>query len=68
MAEYQNAKSGIEREMSPTSLPIIGPKISPISSEREKLEIIAKSLGIEYQNLPDDTLRDTVSRKLQDTG
>jgi sec-independent protein translocase protein TatA len=68
MAEYQKAKIGIEREMSPTNLPIIGPKISPISSEREKLEIIAKSLGIECQNLPDDTLRETVSRKLQDTG
>jgi sec-independent protein translocase protein TatA len=68
MAEYQKAKSGIEREMSSTNLPLISPKISPISSEREKLEIIAKSLGIEYQNLPDDTLRDMVSRKLQDTG
>lgn len=68
MAEYQKAKNGIEREMSTTNHPIIGPKISPISSEREKLEIIAKSLGIEYQSLADDTLRDKVSRKLQDTG
>jgi hypothetical protein len=25
-------------------------------------------LGIEYQNLSDDTLRDLVSRKLQETG
>jgi sec-independent protein translocase protein TatA len=68
MAEYQKAKSGIEREMSSTNLPIIGPKISPLSSEREKLEIIAKSLGIEYQSISDDTLRDMVSRKLQETG
>jgi sec-independent protein translocase protein TatA len=68
MAEYQKAKNGIEREMSTTNLPLIGPKISPISSEREKLEIIAKSLGIEYQNLSDDILRDMVSRKLQETG
>ena len=68
MAEYQKAKSGIEREMSSTNLPIIGPKISPRSSEREKLEIIAQSLGIEYQSLSDDTLRDMVSRKLQETG
>ena len=68
MAEYQKAKSGIEKEMSLTNIPVIGPKISPISSEREKLEIIAKSLGIEYQNLSDDTLRDTVSRKMQDAG
>ena len=67
MAEYQKAKSGIEREMSTTNFPLIGPKISPLSSEREKLEIIAKSLGIESQNLSDDTLRDLVSRKLQET-
>jgi sec-independent protein translocase protein TatA len=67
MAEYQKAKSGIEREMSPTNLSIIGPKISPISSEREKLEIIAKSLGIEFQNLSDTALREVVSRRLHDT-
>ena len=67
MAEYQKAKNGIEREMSSTNLPMIGPKTSPLSSEREKLEIIAKSLGIESQNLSDDTLRDLVSRKLQET-
>lgn len=64
MAEYQKAKKGIEREMSSTSLPILGPQIYPISSEREKLELIAKSLGIEYQSLSDDTLREMVSRKL----
>jgi len=67
LSEYQKAKSGIEKEMSTTSLPLMGPKISPINSEREKLEIIAKSLGIEYQSLSDDSLRDMVSRKLQDT-
>ncbi|MGA7367774.1 MAG: twin-arginine translocase TatA/TatE family subunit [Nitrososphaeraceae archaeon] len=68
MAEYQKAKSGIEREMPSTNLSMIAPKISPLSSEREKLEIIAKSLGIEYQNLSDDNLRAMVSRKLQETG
>jgi sec-independent protein translocase protein TatA len=68
MAEYQKAKSGIEREMSTTNPPLIGPQISPLSSEREKLEIIAKTLGIEYENLSDDTLRVMVSRKLQESG
>lgn len=67
MAEYQKAKSGLEREISSTNLSIIGPNISPISSEREKLEIIAKSLGIKFQNLSDKTLREAVSRRLQDT-
>jgi sec-independent protein translocase protein TatA len=67
MAEYQKAKSGIERELSSTNLSIIGPKISPISSEREKLEIIAKSLGIEFQNLSDKALREVISQRLRDT-
>lgn len=67
MAEYQKAKSGLEREISSTNLSIIGSNISPISSEREKLEIIAKSLGIKFQNLSDKTLREIVSRRLQDT-
>jgi sec-independent protein translocase protein TatA len=67
MAEYQKAKGGIEREMSSANLPTIVPKISPVSSEREKLELIAKSLGIDYQSLSNDTLRDMVSKKLQET-
>jgi sec-independent protein translocase protein TatA len=67
MAEYQKAKSGIERELSSTNLSIIGPKISPISSEREKLEIIAKSLGIEFQNLSDKALREVISQRLRGT-
>ena len=68
MAEYQKAKSGIEKEMSSTRISAIGPKISPISTEREKLEIIAKSLGIDYEDLSDDALREVVSRRLQESG
>ncbi|HET6590796.1 MAG TPA: hypothetical protein VFG45_11600 [Candidatus Nitrosocosmicus sp.] len=44
----------------------VGPKVyHPISSEREKLEIIAKSLGIEFENLLDDDLRTKISQKLK---
>lgn len=44
----------------------IGPKVyRPISSEREKLELIAKSLGIEFENLLDDDLRTKISMKLK---
>ena len=44
----------------------IGPKVyHPISSEREKLELIAKSLGIEFENLLDDDLRTKISLKLK---
>jgi sec-independent protein translocase protein TatA len=46
----------------------VGPNIQrPISSEREKLELIAKSLSIDYyDNLPDDDLRMLISAKLKE--
>lgn len=45
-----------------------GPQIQrPISSEREKLEIIAKSLNINSENMIDDELRNLISFKLKET-
>ena len=42
-----------------------GPNIQrPISSEREKLELIAKSLNIKSENIPDEDLRMQISLKL----
>jgi sec-independent protein translocase protein TatA len=45
-----------------------GPQIQgPISSERQKLEIIAKSLNINSDNIVDDELRNLISLKLKET-
>ncbi len=45
-----------------------GPQIQrPISSEREKLEIIAKSLNINSEHMIDDELRNLISFKLKET-
>ena len=45
-----------------------GPQIQgPISSEREKLEIIAKSLNINSEDMVDDDLRNLISLKLKET-
>ncbi|MBA2267394.1 MAG: hypothetical protein M3Q77_09460 [Thermoproteota archaeon] len=45
-----------------------GPQIQrPISSEREKLEIIAKSLSINSDNMVDDELRNLISSRLKET-
>ena len=45
-----------------------GPEVQgPISSEREKLEIIAKSLNINSENIVDDELRNLISLKLKET-
>ena len=43
-----------------------GPSIQrPISSEREKLEIIAKSLNLDIENKTDDELRNMISSHLK---
>ena len=45
-----------------------GPNIQrPVSSEREKLEIIAKSLNLDIENKSDDDLRNLISSKLKET-
>jgi sec-independent protein translocase protein TatA len=45
-----------------------GPEIQrPISSEREKLDIIAKSLNINSNGMVDDELRNLISSKMKET-
>jgi sec-independent protein translocase protein TatA len=45
-----------------------GPNIQrPVSSEREKLEIIARSLNIDIENKSDDDSRNLISSKLKET-
>ena len=45
-----------------------GPDIQrPVSSEREKLEIIARSLNIDRENKSDDDSRNLISSKLKET-
>ncbi len=36
----------------------------PVESERQKLEMIAKNLGVEPQNKTDDELRNLISSKI----
>jgi sec-independent protein translocase protein TatA len=51
--EYQKAKGEF-------SIPVQG----PVTNERQKLEIMAKTLGIEYSNKTDENLRDLIASKL----
>ena len=51
--EYQKAKGDF-------TLSVQG----PVTSEREKLEIMAKTLGIDHANKTDDDLRNLISLKL----
>ena len=77
VGEYEKAKGKIMEQknmfVSDASMTVEdhvykGPQIQrPISSEREKLEIIAKSLNINSDNIVDDELRNLISLKLKET-
>ena len=69
--EYEKAREMIQNEKNnshsaestaSSSLPRI---VGPVGSEREKLETIARSLGIEEAELTEDQLRSLISRKIK---
>ncbi|MCH8324827.1 MAG: twin-arginine translocase TatA/TatE family subunit [Thaumarchaeota archaeon] len=63
MNEYKKAKDGMQDQMkdfSNENLKIDG----PVESERQKLEMIAKNLGVDPKNKSDDELRNLISSKI----
>lgn len=70
VGEYEKAREMFRKEMEDASKPIRGisgvPKITgPVSTEREKLETLADSLGIEdHEGLTDDELKTLISKRL----
>ena len=75
IGEYEKAKGSLLNEknnllQSTTNQDkqYIGPPVQrPVSSEREKLELIAKSLHINTEEKSDDDLRNLISSKLKET-
>jgi sec-independent protein translocase protein TatA len=71
IGEYEKAKEIFRHEMEEASEMTRAdgkfPKIvSPVATERKKLESIATSLGIEdYASLTDDELRSTISKRME---
>lgn len=66
VGEYQRSRKGLERELNRvndtfTNIPITG----PISSEREKLEIVANVLNIDPTGKTDDELKKLIQNKLR---
>ena len=60
--EYNKAKNEIQDHMKEVT---DTPKISgPVESERKKLEMIAKSIGIKTEDKTDDELRKMISAKI----
>ena len=63
VSEYNNAKNEIQQQMKEVNEEI--PKISgPVETEREKLEMIAKSAGIKTEDKTDDELQKAISSKM----
>lgn len=70
VGEYEKARIIAQREMalsiSSQAASYHGPNIQgPVNSEREKLEMVAMSLGIESRNKNDDELRDLIFDKIK---
>jgi len=63
MNEYKKAKDGIQDQMkdfSNENLEVDG----PVQNERQKLEMIAKNLGVDPKDKSDDELRNIISSKI----
>ena len=61
--EYNKAKNEIQQSMKEVVEET--PKISgPVESERQKLETIAKSIGVKVEGKTDDELRKIISNKI----
>jgi Sec-independent protein secretion pathway components len=62
VSEYNKAKNEIQEQMK--GITDETPKISgPVETEREKLEMIAKSAGVKIEGKTDDELRENIASK-----
>ena len=63
VSEYNNAKNEIQQQMKEVNEEV--PKISgPVETEREKLEMIAKSAGIKTEDKTNEELQKEISLKM----
>jgi sec-independent protein translocase protein TatA len=63
VSEYNKAKNEIQEQMKGVTEET--PKISgPVETEREKLEMIAKSAGVKIEGKTDDELRENIAVKI----
>jgi len=63
VGEYNKTKNEVQnqfKDFSNTNLDVTG----PVKNEREKLESVVSSLGIDFKNKTDDELREIISSKI----
>ena len=64
VGEYNKAKSMVQNEFQNITTGYNMNIQGPIQTEREKLEMIAKSLGIDFLNKSDEELRNLIASKM----
>lgn len=64
MAQYDKTKNMVQNEIQKAKGEFSIDVSGPVMSERQKLETLAKSLGIEVTNKTDDDLRNMINSKL----
>lgn len=64
VGEFQKARNYMDREIQRVNKPITISIKGPVASEREKLEAIAKALGINIEGKSDDELRQLISDQI----
>jgi sec-independent protein translocase protein TatA len=68
--EYERAKQTVRREFEQAQEPLRSSSTFPpvrgaVGTEREKLEMIAQSLGISYQGMDDGQLRSLIAERMR---
>jgi len=63
VGEFNKAKNAIQNEMKDVANEYIAIS-GPVKNEREKLEIMAKTIGIDSKKKTDDDLRTEITRKI----
>jgi sec-independent protein translocase protein TatA len=64
MSEYNKTKNMVQNELQKTTTSYNISVQGPVETERQKLETIAKSLGIDSSNKTDDELKNMIASKM----
>lgn len=64
VGEYNKTKSMVQNELQTVTTGYNINVQGPVQTERQKLEMIAKSLGVDFLNKSDDELRNIIASKM----
>jgi len=67
VGEYNKTKSMVQNELQTATTGYNIDVQGPVQTERQKLEMIAKSLGVDFLNKSDDELRNIIASKMRKT-